>query len=483
MVKDALTKPQVDLLRQIAAASGATPIPPARIQTSWALEQRGLVKRTWRGSGHVAVVTGDGRYYLKHGRHPRQVRAEKERLEGDAAQAARAPADGAELISRLQSASGKITVPDPAAQTRGRWRAAYYDALHHGHVPEGHKLRWNGRQRGDCAFTLVDEGAEKAAQPPAVPAIDVPERLEHPHRLVRATRKALGRSQNVIDTRGAPEVIPLYLSRALGDRALRIMHALLSEAENRGYTVETQTDLERGEAVHTLAIVIRGRAFPLVLTERTARVPHEPSPQELRQQERNPWTRLPKYDEEFNGRLALGAPAGTRYQHSYSYSDGARWTLESRLGRLLNNLEHLAAEAERRDRERELREAEQRREWYAAVAQARERQIEQYRAEILRQQVRAWREAAEIRAFCQAVRARAGPSPVAADEAEWLEWADAFAAQLDPLQGPLRAPPDPPARSEILRELARVDAYAYPWPFGTDGRWTRPEDDPAGSPA
>lgn len=147
VVKDALTKPQVDLLRQIAAASGATPIPPVRIQTSWALEQRGLVKRTWRGSGHVAVVTGDGRYYLKHSRHPRQVRAEKKRLENDAAQAARAPADGAELI------------------TRGRWRAAYYDALHHGHVPERHKLRWNGRQRGDCVFTLVDEGAEKAAQP------------------------------------------------------------------------------------------------------------------------------------------------------------------------------------------------------------------------------------------------------------------------------------------------------------------------------
>ncbi|MEE1749881.1 hypothetical protein [Streptomyces sp. JV184] len=79
------------------------------------MEQRGLIKRTWRGSGHAAAVTTDGRYYLKHGKHPRQVQAEKERLKGDAAQAARAPADGAELIFRLESASGKITVPDPAA--------------------------------------------------------------------------------------------------------------------------------------------------------------------------------------------------------------------------------------------------------------------------------------------------------------------------------------------------------------------------------
>ncbi|MFJ7063694.1 hypothetical protein ACIQVA_39680 [Streptomyces microflavus] len=66
------------------------------------------------------------------------------------------------------------------------------------------------------------------------------------------------------------------------------MHALLTEAESRGYTAEPQTDLQRGEAVPTLAIVIRGRAFPLVLTERTTKVPHEPTPKEERQKERNP---------------------------------------------------------------------------------------------------------------------------------------------------------------------------------------------------
>ncbi|MFK4102479.1 hypothetical protein ACI2L1_20820 [Streptomyces sp. NPDC019531] len=469
-MKYALTEPQVALLHEIAAASGSVPIQPARIQTSWALEQRGLVKRTWRGSRHTAVVTAEGRYYLKHGRHPRQVEAEKERLKGDAAQAARAPADGAELIARLQAAQAKITVPDPATKTRGRWRSAYYDALHHGHVPEGHKLRWNGRQRGDCVFILVDEETEKATQPRPVPTIDVPETLDRPHRLVRATRKALGRAQRVIDTRGKPEVIPLHLSRPLADRALLIMHALLTEAEMRAYSVEAQTELKEGEAVHTVAIVIRGRAFPLVLTEQTAKVPHEPTPQELRQQGRNPWTCIPKYDEEFNGRLALGAPTGTWYEHSYSYSDGARWTLESRLGHLLQDLERIAEEAERREREQELREAEQRRRWYAAVAQARETQIEQHRATILAGQIRDWQKAAEIRAFCQAARARADDTPVPKDETDWLEWAEAYATQLDPLQGPLRTPPDPPAGRKVLCELAKVDAYTYPWPFDTARR-------------
>ena len=92
--------------------------------------------------------------------------------------------------------------------------------LHHGHVPEGHRLRWTGRQRGDCVFALVDEEAEKAAQVPPVPSVDVPERLGRPHRLVRVTREALGRSRTVVDTRGKPEVIPCtcHIRWAIGPR-------------------------------------------------------------------------------------------------------------------------------------------------------------------------------------------------------------------------------------------------------------------------
>lgn len=89
VAKYAVSAPQADLLRELAAVSDPVRIPPGRTQVAWALEQRGLIKRTWRGSGHVAVVTADGRYYLKHGKHPRQVQAEKERLAGDSACCAR----------------------------------------------------------------------------------------------------------------------------------------------------------------------------------------------------------------------------------------------------------------------------------------------------------------------------------------------------------------------------------------------------------
>lgn len=298
-----------------------------------------------------------------------------------------------------------------------------------------------------------------------MPVVDVPESVGRRHPLVRATRKALGRSRTVVDTRGKPEVIPLYLSRPLVDRALRIMHALLTEAENRGHDVETRTDLDHGDAVHAVVIVIHGHPFPLALTERTTKVPHEPTPQEIRRQQRSPWTRPPTYDEKFDGRLAIGAPAGSRYEHAYSYSDGARWTLESRLGRLLQKLEHLAAEADRRQREKELREAEQRYRWYAAIAQAREQQVERHRAKALTQQVRAWQQAVQLRSFCHAARARAGNVLMPADESAWLEWAEGYAARTDPLASALRTPPDPPASREALHELLKGDLHTYPWPF------------------
>jgi hypothetical protein len=73
-----LTEPQVALLREIASAADAVAPAPGAIHTAWALGKRGLIKRTWRESRHVAVVTADGRYYLKHGKRPRQVQAEKE---------------------------------------------------------------------------------------------------------------------------------------------------------------------------------------------------------------------------------------------------------------------------------------------------------------------------------------------------------------------------------------------------------------------
>lgn len=61
------------------------------------------------------------------------------------------------------------------------------------------------------------------------------------------------------------------MSHEQADRALRIVHALLTEAESRGYQVETRTDLNRGQAVHQTVSVIRGHALLPAITERTTK--------------------------------------------------------------------------------------------------------------------------------------------------------------------------------------------------------------------
>ncbi|BFO19686.1 hypothetical protein SHKM778_60740 [Streptomyces sp. KM77-8] len=295
-VKHSLSDKQLELLKQVAAASKAFEVQGAHSGVLWALEQRTLVKTGYGAAGRrTAVVTADGRFYLKHGKHPKEAEAQKQRLEDDPAQAALAPADGPALLARIREAGGALTVTDCGPKTRARWRAAYYHALHHGHVPDGCKLRFNGRDKGDMVLKIVDEAARKAAEPPAVPMVEVPDELPRkPHPLVARTLKKLGRSKTTADTRDLPDVVPMNISRHLTDRALRIAHALITEAEQRGWEVTTDSSLHRGEATHRLVIRIGTHTYPWQITELTSKAPHEPTPQELRNLEKNPWARKPR---------------------------------------------------------------------------------------------------------------------------------------------------------------------------------------------
>ncbi|MET9090450.1 hypothetical protein ABZX77_52915, partial [Streptomyces sp. NPDC004237] len=294
----------------------------------------------------------------------------------------------------------------------------------------------------------------------------------NPHALVARTRKALGRSKTTVDTRDQPDVVPISVSRYLAGRAMRIAHALITEAERRGYEVTTDSSLHRGEATHRLVIRIGAHAYPWEITERTAKVPHEPTPQELRNTEKNPWARKPpKYDHHPDGRLMIASPYQSPYgSSSYGHSDGARWKLEDRLGHFLQDLEERAARAAEQRIEREREERARQRDWYRTLRQARSAQITEHRSAVLASQVKQWRLAEDIRAFCTAAR----QSGVATD---WMEWAESYATSVDPLATPLSMPPDPPAGQYDLRAYFRGDPYAHPWPFDRTGRWTLANDD------
>lgn len=470
-MKYRLNDKQLELLKQVAAEPKAFDVNGAHSGVLWALQQRTLVTRGSVGGRQTVTLTADGRFYLKHGKHPKEVEEEKQRLKNDPAQAALAPADGTDLLARIRESNGTITVPDPGPKTRARWRAAYYHALHNAHVPEGSKLRFNGRDRGDMVLRLLDEAALKAAEPPVIPAIEVPDQLPaKPHVLITRTLKALGRSKATVDTRDRADVVPVHVSRHLADRALRIAYALITEAERRGHEVTTVTSHHRGEETHQLVVRIGIHAYPWEITERTDKVPHEPTPRELRDHEKRPWNRIPKYDHSPNGKLVIASPhTNSYYSPSYSHGDGARWVLEDRLGHFLRDMEERAERAEEQRLAAERAEAERRRNWYRALRQAREAQITQHRSVIITEQVKNWRLAGDIRAFCAAARQ-------ADSAADWVEWAEHYATSIDPLARPVSAPADPPATQEALREHFGRDTYANRWPFDKTGHWILPDD-------
>ncbi|WP_200429645.1 hypothetical protein [Streptomyces sp. NE5-10] len=78
-----LPERQAELLGQIPAVSSGMLVDPRGSNTAWALQQRGPdhAELAWCG------VTTDGWYFLKHGQHPKEVQAEKERLAADAERA------------------------------------------------------------------------------------------------------------------------------------------------------------------------------------------------------------------------------------------------------------------------------------------------------------------------------------------------------------------------------------------------------------
>ncbi|MFK0193934.1 hypothetical protein [Kitasatospora sp. NPDC090308] len=471
------TEIQAELLRWVAANPGAE-IESHKSTTLWALEQRKLVKRkfsiTKQGyQVQTAAVTEQGKYYLKHGRHPEEVEREAQRNARDPDTAKDAPADGPELIRRLEVADGNITVPDPGVMTRGRWTRAFYHAVNNDLLPPGQKLRLTGREKGDLKLRLVDP-AKEPPPPPPVPVVEVPADLAHAHPLITATRKALGRRQTgTADTRGQQGVIPIHVSRPLVDRALRIMQGLLSEAEQRGYTVEArpiEASRRRDEPRSAVVITVKGHAFPLEICERTTKQPHEPTARELRDAEREPaWMRkrIPKYDHVPDGRLMIDAPGHdqTYGYRQYDCSDGTRWTLESRLGHLLAAIEKRAERAEEKRIQAEQAEQLRKQRWLEAVDEAHQRLIRDHRIKALEQQLETRRTANEIRALCAAVRESATGTPSDAT-IEWLRWAESHAASIDPVIAGVALPPDPPpSRQNLAPYLGSQNAHAYPWPF------------------
>ena len=237
-------------------------------------------------------------------------------------------------------------------------------------------------------------------------------------------------------------------------RALRILDALVAEAERRGYT--PQVTPAHGYGSDTLAIVIHGHAISLSLDEQTDATPHIPTKAEQREADRYSWTRIPEYDYTPSGRLTIRITTGALVTQE-KFGDGKKQQLESRLGAVLHEIELRAAAAQQQQEDQERRERARRERWQRAYDSAIEAARERHRLTALLTQQEAWQQARSLIEYLDALEQHARTlTGTHRDTAlEWLTWGRQAAEALDPLQQPLGMPTDPDFTSKDLEPYMR----------------------------
>jgi hypothetical protein len=132
-----------------------------------ALKSRGLVTIKGHAATWAAEITEAGTHYLEHGSYPagsaRPRRTRRSSRAGSPANSAPLDlGDGASetltqakaLIQRLRQESGKISIADPEDSTRAHYRRLLHACRVHHLVPDGHELRFTGRNLGDIVIVL-----------------------------------------------------------------------------------------------------------------------------------------------------------------------------------------------------------------------------------------------------------------------------------------------------------------------------------------
>lgn len=438
-----LTEQQVSLLRWIADGC-----PDGVMSNDWyrisaaALKRRGLIRIRGRGPTWSASVTAAGREYLTavEGSDPPIAR------QGNVSVTQ-------QLVDDVIAAGGVLRVERKNYYDRDAIDYAYRARLaeRYDKVPEGKRLvvdRTGGRE----LEIRLEDAPHRVGAPAELSPVPVPERVARYHPAVRRFRQ-LSEFHEV--------------SRPLLPRAHRILHAVAREAECRGWTVDgsesgglqiTVDDCAFWVHIEEEGVRQRGRWEQEVTRYRDAsRYWLSIDPDRARK-----WPTGP-YDANASGRLKLrlGSEREAIFEGRQSrWADRKSWTLEERLPHLFSEIEERARKAQHHAIEQQIAAeqaaerarlaAEERdRTWHSLMAQAKERLVESHRVAVLRAQADAWHDAERLRLYCDAMDARHGQEPMTA---EWLRWARAYTARVDPLTRPPRTPEPLEPTAEALQE-------------------------------
>lgn len=255
---------------------------------------------------------------------------------------------------------------------------------------------------------------------------------------------------------------------------MRIVHALVVEAEQRGYEVSNSESRDRRErarrsreAVTHLVIAIRGHRYQLSVSEEKVllRGDWEERRRASEAYRNQLYTyvrpeRVKPYDSEATGILSIGLiiSGPVREGRPASWRDRKSWTLEDKLPELLYEQELCAVEDDEREAEERRQQEERRRRWEQMMEVARERYREAYRAKVLREQAAAWREARLLSEYLIDLKEAHSES---VDSAAWIDWITGFIERLDPLTSPPAMPDMPEPSHEELRAVLLQGVSPY----------------------
>lgn len=277
---------------------------------------------------------------------------------------------------------------------------------------------------GDSAEWRQTIGRAKREKSPES-RIVVPESLEAPHAVTLVAQRAL--KQAKADRYDAvtcddPESFSIRVTRDAVDRTLRIIDALAKACATRDVQIRSAKVSGRTQA----SLIVEGEPIGVSITERLRR--HEYLPRD-----RARWS-LADYDYEGTGELVIKIAGAYSTGLRSTWSDGRRYRLEDCLHQVIAGAFKMGAwlAADRRKREERERRFEVEQQRRATLR----KRVEAERQDVARleQDAETWQRAQTIRAYVDAVEAKARRTGTSDNEqAQRIAWARQQADRIDPL--------------------------------------------------
>jgi hypothetical protein len=287
-----------------------------------------------------------------------------------------------------------------------------------------------------------EDGQRVAAHPTAPPEVRVRETLAGAHAAVLELSKHVSEEHRndhqrmfVVTCDGGQATF--RASATNKSRALRILDALCRSVSARGHEVAFMP-VGGGRRGHHLVVSSGQDSLRISIVERMTRSDHRKTAEERASEARTGYSWAPKHDYAPSDRLTLELVNRRYYPVLASWSDGALRRIESVLGSVVVRIEEKLVElgVQRLKQEEEnqaRRDAEKRRELEAV-----RRQHHDALGKDLSEMTARWSEAARIRDFLAEVASRLETVdlPATPGQRAWLDWAHAYADEIDPMVDP-----------------------------------------------